>query len=163
MVDRGRGVGAGPGSFDVTKNECQAVASVSRGSQRIFRSSMLLRAVVLVVLRRRLCLGSWALLRPLCDCLWALPRLLLRLLGRPYAPCGCFVGGFAASFCVVRGAPFLLMLGLVGAPLPVGTSLPIVTPLLVAPLLHALSLLVAVLPLAPPLVVLQSAPAAHPG
>ena len=144
MVDRGRGVGAGPGSFDVTSA----------------RPSPAYRAAHSAYFAPPCCFVLWC---PLCDCLWALPRLLLRLLGRPYAPCGCFVGGFATSCCVVRGAPFLLMSGLVGAPLPVGTSLPIVTPLLVAPLLRALSLLVAVLPLAPPLVVLQSAPAAHPG
>ena len=41
---------------------------------------------------------------------------------------------------------------LVGAPLPVGAPPPIVTPLPIAPMLRAVSLLVAVLPLAPPLV-----------
>ena len=100
-------------------------------------------------LHRRLCLGSWALLRPLCDCSWALRRLLLRLLGRPFAPCGPFFGGFVASRSAARGAPFLLMPGLMGAPPP------IVTPLPVTPLLRALSLLVAVLPLVPPLVGLR--------
>ena len=90
-------------------------------------------------------LGSWALLRPLCDCSWALRRLLLYLPCHPSAPCG-----FASSRPAARGAPFLLMPGLVGAPLTVGALPPIVTPLPVAPLLRALSLLVAVLPLALP-------------
>ena len=70
----------------------------------------------------------------------------------PFAPCNPFLGGRVASRSDVCGAPILLMLGLVGAPLPVGASRPIMTPLPVAPLLGALSLLVAVLPLAPPLV-----------
>ena len=109
-------------------------------------------ASMLVRLRRRLCLGSWALLRPLCDYSRALRRLLLRLLRRPFAPCGGFLGGFAALCSVVRGAPFLLVPRLAGAPLPVGASPPIVTPLQVAPLPRAPSLLVAMMPLATPLV-----------
>ena len=82
-------------------------------------------------------------------------RLLLLLAGRPIAPCGPFLGGFAASCSAARGAPFLLMLGLVSAPLPVGASPSVPAPLPVDPLLRAMSLLVALLPLAPTLVGLR--------
>ena len=63
-------------------------------------------ALVLVGLRRHLCPGSWALLRPLCDCLWALRRLLLRLPRRPFAPSRCCLAGFATSCSAVRGSLF---------------------------------------------------------
>ena len=76
------------------------------------------------------------------------------------APCVVLFGCRAASCSGARGAPPTPIPQLKGAPPPfvrllMGASPPVVTPLPVAPLLRALSLLVAVLPLAPPLVGLR--------
>ena len=99
----------------------------------------------------RLCLGSWALLRPERDCSRCFAAYRSVALDRSFAPFVALRGWYAASCSTARGAPTALTPWLMGAPPPLvrlllGAWPLIVLPLLTSPLLRALSVLVAVLP-----------------